>query len=273
MKNIIILVILTVTILSACNMPGAAVQLTEISTEQPIAVVSGIPVSFQNISFVIPEGMASGAASELIPAADETNSSPWGIAPEHTVFTLNDFSGHLEVYKAEIHIYPAQEYASVNSWANKSLTHLQAILASPAITLTNDNLPTVPFNGAAAQLYAAQAKLLDFNGGKGVRMISHYGQFPGHVTMDGSYYHYEGLTSDGKYMIAVMLPIILPLQSTANNPDADGVPYPSNISDTAGLAAYYQGITDKLNSFNPDSFQPSLTQFDALIQSITINSK
>jgi len=119
----------------------------------------------------------------------------------------------------------------------------------------------------------AQAKLLDFNGGKGVRMISHYGQFPGHVTMDGSYYHYEGLTSDGKYMIAVMLPIILPLQSTANNPDADGVPYPSNISDTAGLAAYYQGITDKLNSFNPDSFQPSLTQFDALIQSITINSK
>ena len=85
--------------------------------------------------------------------------------------------------------------------------------------------------------------------------------------------HYEGLTADGKYMVAVLLPVSLPLQSTADNPSADGIIFPSNPTDSAAMISYYQSITDKLNAANPDSFQPSLTQLDALIQSITVNSQ
>ena len=74
-------------------------------------------------------------------------------------------------------------------------------------------------------------------------------------------------------MVAVLLPLSIPLQSTAENPDADGIPYPSDISDRAGISAYYQGVTDKLNAASSESFQPSLSQLDALIQSITINGE
>jgi hypothetical protein len=151
---------------------------------------------------------------------------------------------------------------------------LQALLASPATPLTNDNLSTVPFNGAAAQQYAAKAQFIPFNGGNGVSMISQYAQFPGPILRDNSFYHYEGLTSDGKYFVAVLFPVTLPLQSTSENPNADGLPnpYPSDITDTAALTAYYQGITDHLTAASADSFQPSLTLLDALIQSITVSA-
>lgn len=238
------------------------------ATSQPSP--SGIPVSFQNVSFVIPEGLASGATSELVPAADESSGGPWGVAPEYIEFVLVDYSPRDDFRPPVIRIYPAQEYAAVNSWAQSSIAKLQAILASPSIPLTNDNLSTIPFNGAAAQQYAAQAKLIAFNNGNGVGMTSQYAQFPGPILKDGSYYHYEGLTSDGKYMVAIMLPVTLPLQATADNPSADGIIHPNDISDVNALNAYFQGVTDLLNAASPDSFQPNLTQIEALIQSIHI---
>ena len=181
-----------------------------------------------------------------------------------------DYSPRDDFKPPVIRIYPAQEYAAANSWAQGSLAKLQAILASPSMPMTNDNLPTIPFNGAAAQQYAAQAKIVSFANGSGVRMTSQYAQFPGPILKDGSYYHYEGLTNDGKYMVAIMVPVTLPIQATAENPSADGVIYPSDISDTTALDAYFQGVTDLLNAASPDSFQPNLNLLDALIQSIQI---
>jgi len=238
------------------------------STNQPEA--TGISVSFQNISFTIPEGLASGASSEIVPAQDESTGGPWGVSPEYIQFVLMDYSPKDEILPPVIRIYPAQEYAASNSWAQSSLAKLQAILASPSMPLTNENLSTIPFNGAAAQQYAAQAKLIAFKNGNGVSMISQYAQFPGPILKDNSYYHYEGLTSDGKYMVAIMLPVTLPLQASAENPSADGVIYPSDISDVNALDAYFQGITNLLNTANPDSFQPNLTLLNALVQSIQI---
>lgn len=237
-------------------------------TSEPVA--NGIPVSFQNVSLVIPNGLASGASNELIPATDESDGGPWGVSPEHIEFVLIDYSPKDEFFPPVIRIYPAQEYAASNPWAQSSLAKLQAILASPSTPLTNENLSTIPFNGAAAQQYAAQAKLIEFKNGNGVSMISQYAQFPGPILKDNSFYHYEGLTSDGKYMVAIMLPVTLPLQASAENPSADGVIYPSDISDTNALNEYFQGVTNLLNAASPDSFQPNLILLDTLIQSIQI---
>jgi hypothetical protein len=236
------------------------------ATSQP----SGIPVTFQNVSFVIPEGLASAATTEVVPAADESTGGPWGISPEYIEFVLENYSPRDDFFPPVIRIYPAQEYAAVNPWAQSSIAKLQALLASPSMPLTNENLSTIPFNGAAAQQYAAQAKLIAFKNGNGVGMTSQYAQFPGPILRDGSFYHYEGLTSNGKYMIAMMLPVTLPLQANGENPSADGIIYPSDIGDVNALNAYFQGVTDLLNAASPDSFQPNLTQIEALIQSIQI---
>jgi len=249
---------------------AATLQAVTQAASQDPAQTQGIQVSYQNVSFVIPDGLASGASSELIPAADESTGGPWGVSPEYIEFVLMDYSPKDDFFPPVIRIYPAQEYATANSWAQSSLAKLQAILASPSMPLTNENLSTIPFNGAAAQQYAAQARLIPFTNGNGVGMTSQYAQFPGPILKDGSYYHYEGLTSDGKYMVAIMLPVTLPIQANPENPSADGIIYPSDISDVNALNTYFQGVTDMLNSASPDSFQPNLNLIEALIRSIQI---
>jgi len=275
--TIILIASLACAIGSTPAQPGLATVVAETlqavtqNANNPSAP-SGVSASFKNISFVIPDGLATGASSEDIPAQDESEGGPWGVAPEHVEFTLTGYLTTDDYFKPVVHVYPAQDYASANSWAASSLSRLQAVLSSPSIALTNDVLPTIPFNGAAAQLYAGQPKLLSFNGGNGVRMISFYAQFPAPITATGNFYHYEGLTSDGKYFVAVLFPILVPLQATTDNPSADGVTYPSDLSDNNAVNQYYQSITDKLGAASPDAFQPSLTLLDALIQSITVTA-
>lgn len=285
MKKFTIAILVILLTLVACNSSNTTPKVEQPNVETVVAATlqavtenaptpqpSGIPVSFQNVSFVIPQGLANGATGELIPAVTEEDGGPWGVAPEYISFTLTGYTGRDDSYfKATVNVYPMAEYATVNSWAESSITRLQALLASPSGPLTNETLPTIPSNGAAAQQYAAQAKLIGFNGGNGVRLISQYSQFPGPILKDNSLFHYEGITSDGKYLVAVLFPVHLPLQTTAENPSADGIQFPSDPMDSVAITAYYQGMTDLLNAASGDSFQPSLALLDELIQSITID--
>jgi hypothetical protein len=52
---------------------------------------------------------------------------------------------------------------------------------------------------------------------------------------------------------------------------ADGIPFPGyNYSDPSYYDNYFKAVTDKMNVTSNDTFQPSLNQLDALIQSISI---
>jgi len=256
------------------SMPTNPLPSAEPPTRIPPTAPAGTPLTYQNVSFVIPAGLASGADGEVVPEATEANSDPWSVGPAYIRFTLKGYSISInDSLKPEVRIYPAQELAAANSWADGSLKRLQAVLASPAAALSNDNLPTVPYLGAAAQQYAAQAKLVPFKNGNGVRMLSQYAQFPGPIIKNNSFYHYEGLTQDGKYFVSVLLPVVLPLKSSADNTSADGVPYPSDLSNTVALDAYFKGMTSLLDSANPDTFQPVIPLMDALVQSINVTAK
>ena len=264
----------TLQALAAANTPAPSVEFLASPTSLPATAPSipptaqsGSPVSFQNVSFVIPAGLADNANSETVPEMNETNSDPWSIAPEHTLIKLTGYPITREGFGPLIHIYPADQYFSVNPGAENSLSRLRAILASPTAPLTNDKLSRIPFFNAA-QLYAAQASRLTFKSGEGLRMISESAQYPAPITSDLSYYHFEGLTFDGKYFIVAIFPVIVPLQATQENPGADGITFPADMGDNTGFETYYLAITERLNSASPESFQPSLTNLDALIQSI-----
>lgn len=237
---------------------------------------NGIPITISNVSFVIPKGLASGAAGQQVQAIDETSGAPWDVAPTHLEITLNGYDNTLGTFGTiKIWVYPAQEYAAVYNGASNSLQRLNAILANPPAPITKDNLPQVPsFN--AAQVFASNVQVINFQNGKGVRMVTQYDQAIMPIANDATFYHFEGLTSDGKYYIVAVLPIgSLVLQSSENSNTtvpAGGVPFP----DTANMNqqtfnTYIQSVTDKLNAqVAADGFAPSIAQLDALIQSITI---
>jgi hypothetical protein len=252
---------------------AALTQASSVGTTETLPVPpSGTAVSLRNVSFMIPLGLATDANSEVVAAViDDGNAPPWDVAPEHLRFTLNAYpAGNSVGLNATIMVFPAQEYAESNPGAGLSMPQLQAVLADPSMPLNVETIPGVPYFNAG-QVLTAQAAIVNFQNGSGIRSLSHYTQGISPIIRDGQVFQYHGLTADGRYYVIAVLPVLSPLQSTGDNPSADGVPFPDfATADPSELEAYYQAMTGKLNGSPADSFQPPLGQLDTLIQSLSI---
>jgi hypothetical protein len=240
----------------------------------PPTTATGVPVSFGAVSFVIPNGLASGAACETVPAVNDQSGAPWDVAPAYTRCTLQAYPLQGKFWQPQLMVYPAQDYASASESAAASIQKLQAILASPSPALTNDALPNLPFANAGA-VFAAQPLVLTFQDGKGVRVLTEYAQYVAPANNHDLFYHFEGLTTDGKAYIVITLPVNAPFLAAESDPSAsipaDGIPFPgTNVTDSAQYDAYYQTVVNRLSMTPPETFQPSLTALDALIRSLEV---
>ncbi|MGA7193333.1 MAG: hypothetical protein WBW94_06845 [Anaerolineales bacterium] len=270
------------TSLSASTAPVIASSTATLPAPTQTPDPDAKTVTFNNISFVIPSPLAQNATSKIISAVTTDKSKPWLIAPQYIQITLSGYVTPKGSYLSpQIFIYPAQDYANVNSGANTSLQRLKTILADPSTPLTNDSLPWLP-DTLGEQSIAAQAKIIPFKNGNGVRALTQYDIFldpvitaPGDPIINRLlFYHFEGLSSDGSTYIIAVLPLQSPI--LANDPDpnapvpAAGIPYPGLGTDTAHFD-YFKSVTDQLEAQSEDSFDPSLNLLDALIASIEIS--
>ena len=79
-------------------------------------------------------------------------------------------------------------------------------------------------------------------------------------------YTYQGLTSDGKYYVAAVLPV--------NHP---GLPADGSVTGdeppefTSDFQTYLENVAGTLNPQSADTFTPDLTQLDAMMSSLEIN--
>ena len=254
------------TIVAATIQALTAAPSPSVSTPNP----TGISVAYENVSFVIPNGLASAANPEKMTAVDTNSGAPWEIAPTHLRFTLTGYPLQGKFFEPQIFIYPADAYAQVNSTAGEQIERLKkAAAGSP---LLKETLPNVPsFN--AAHLMAARIQLLNFQNGSGVRELTQYDQYPAPINNHELFYHFEGLTSDNQYYIIAVLPVTAPMLAEDEKPEspvpAGGVPIPDGLGPNN---TYYFLVTEKLNSQAPDAFTPSITLLDALIQSILVKT-
>lgn len=240
---------------------------------------SGIPISFQNVSFTIPEGLATGAQSEIVPRFEDTEDVPyWSVAPEYVRFVLARTSTFHSNFDFEINVIPADEYIQMNDAAAERIPLLQQKLTSgdlSGITV----LP--PFN--AGLVIDAQPTKVAFQNGSGIRAIQQYHQAPVPITNDYLIYTYQGITKDGKYYVSIVAPIRAAfLIDQTYNPDPNattptpvvpegGFVFPDIIEfDNLKFEQYYRDVTDKLSQSTADQFTPSLSILDALVQSILI---
>jgi hypothetical protein len=254
--------------LQALTPPGAAVLPTQ-------TVPPGIPASFGNTSFVIPVGLATGAASETVPAVNDQGGAPWEVAPAYTRITLQAYPLQGRFWQAQIMVYPADAYSSASQGAANSILRVRAVISLPTPPLTNDVLPRLPFANAD-QIIGAQPVLLAFKNGSGVRVLAEYAQYSAPINNHDLFYHFQGLTSDLKYYIVATLPVNAGFLAAQSDPAAsippDGVPFPgTGVTDPAVYASYYQTMTSRLSATTPESFQPSLAALDALIQSLQVS--
>jgi len=259
----------------AASIPTPQVQEAEDTATQP----NGLPIPFQNVNFIIPEGLATGAQSEIVPRNEYVEGDPfWSVAPEYTRFLLTQTDSFPSNFDFEINIIPAGEYMQMSEVAAERIPLLQQKLADNDLTRVTV-LP--PFN--AGLVIDTQNARVDFPNGSGIRAVQQYHQAPVPITNDFLIYSFQGITSDGKYYVSVIAPIRVPfLVDMSYNPDPSSTT-PTPVVPEGGLifptltgfndpqvAQYNEAITNKLNQTPADQFSPPISLLDALIQSILI---
>ena len=267
----IILLTLSCGVINASDLKTSS-TLPVTATETP----SGIPFFASPIKLVIPASLASSASTETIDVVTDQTGESWDVAPAHWQITLHGYSLVSSSQVPQIFFYPAPDYAAVNPKAAESIKRLQVILANPNMQYTNDALPYIPFINAG-QVFAAQEKVISFNGGSGIRVVTQYASDVSPINNGGLFYHFEGLTSEGKYYIIAILPINIPFLPLDNNPSSPppsgGIPFPQNNAPGSSFENYFSQITDLINHSSADQFTPSISTLDALIQSISIQTQ
>lgn len=259
------------TLILACNLanpiPPTATIAPSVVAPTNTADTRGV-VTLNNVSFTLPIGVANDAQSEMVSAVTDANAAPsWGLAPAHVQFKLTGYQLQGTFLEPQILVYPAGEYAQLNPAAAEQIQMLKTLLAGAA--LSKDAVPIVPaFN--AGPIFAAHMQLLDFQGGRGVRMITQYAQYLATVNNHELFYHFQGLTNDGKYYIIAVLPVSSSILAEDDKLDALVPPGGVAVPSTGPDAAYYEAVTKALDAMYPDSFNPSLFQLDTLIKSTTV---
>ena len=245
------------------------------ATETPVPTmpVSGTTISVNNISFVIPTGIGSGAQAETIEAVLPSNDMPWWeIGPAYNQYLIQGYPLADTFHKPMIFVYPVEEYVQMVEDVGTLVNKLKTITNSPGLPMP-ENLPFLPaFN--AGQVFHSNEEVLSFQNGTGVRFLTQYAQAPYPVNNNSLFYTFQGLTSDGAYYVSAILPINAAFLSADGNPETplpvDGVPFDWNNFEN--VPQHFDLVKQKLNATDPKAITPSLTNLDALIQSISISS-
>jgi hypothetical protein len=136
---------------------------------------------------------------------------------------------------------------------------LQALLQNHQV---GESMPYLPLYNAR-QMIHPQVKYLDGQNGEGVRFVTWYSQGMVPINNHDLHYTYQGLTSDGQYYVAAVLPVNLPELPADGN--ATGT-LPSDLPN--GYLKYVAETADMLDQQPAGAFTPDLTKLDAMIQSI-----
>ena len=270
-RNARIVVLLVLMILvSACdaapeNLTPAETLPVLVETAANPAAAETVPASGDEHSTprvtVDVTPVAQKSTSLLVAAVPPSPEAPWWKAmPEHTLLTLQGYPVSDHLLTPQIFVFPV-EGLDVNVVAGKVAEGLQALLQDHQMGQSLPYLP--PYN--AAQVLHAQVKYLDFATGQGVRFLTQYDQGLVPVNNRQLLYTFQGLTSDGKYYLAAVLPVNLA-----------GLPAAENVTDSLpvdffdNFPHYLEDTVEMLDQQAASAYTPDLSQLDAMIQSIEI---
>jgi len=253
--------------------PQPSVSPTQIPPTEPTSS-TGTEVTFEVLTLVIPPGVATGASSSEVPRLDSEEAAWWQKTPGHLQVMLGDYyvlQG--KFHQPQIYVYPAQAYAELVPPAFESIRRLNNIMHDPTAPISIEQLPAMPFFNAQ-QVFASNIQTISFQNGAGVRFLTEYAQYAAPVNNNELFYHFQGVTRDGAYYIIAILPITVPLLAENSDEAAalppGGIAYPDRSDLNADWQGYYTAVTDLLNVTAPDTFTPTITQLDLLIQSMQI---
>ena len=234
--------------IEAVTPPTAAVE--------PTSVEGSLPSASLDVS-----GVAQGVASQVVAAVPPGPDTPWWeIMPEYTLLTLEGYPVAEHLMQPQVFVYPVEELG-VSAAAREAAESLQALLQDRQL---GDSLPYLPLYNQV-QMMHAQPQYLGFKNGDGVRYLTEYAQGIVPINNRELLYTYQGLTADGKYYLAVVLPVNLP--GLPANPDITG-DLPADFMND--YSQYKADTVAMLDQQPANAFTPDLSRLDMMVQSIEI---
>lgn len=244
-------------------------------TPTPVPTPGDTRYDLDGISFVVPACMALRPVVETIPAAIlDPNGGPMMYYPAHRQVTYGSYPLHGKFFEPLLRVFPVAEFEPMSDMSADRIARMREVLKDQTIEPKN-TIPLLPgYN--AAQVFHAQVKFIDFRSGKGVRWLTELAQYSAPVNNRDLFYSYQGMTSDGKYWISVMLPVNTAyLQETWDSIEVPvgGLMQPSatDFNREDKLKTYYALMLLMLNNTPDDAYTPALNCLDGLVSSISIS--
>jgi hypothetical protein len=250
--------------------PGTLLTAPATTVVVVVPPVNTVPPAAGGVSLVIPPGWAASAQTELVPSSNSLDLPAWEVHPAYTHVTIQGYPLQGKLFEPGIFIYPAAEFGQLSTGAAQSINDLKGILAAQGPL--PEHLPFLPPLNAAQVFYSNVARL-PFQNGTGIRYLTQFDQAPLPVNNNELLYTFQGLTQDGRYYVAAILPVNAAFLSADTRLDTPlptgGVPFDWNNFEA--MPAYLEAVKQKLESTDPSQFTPSLAELDAMISSLTVN--
>ena len=242
--------------------PASTVQV-EAPTATAVPEATALPTEDGLLHFSIDTGsLAAGYQTETVAAVSADSGAPIReVLPEHYRVTLQDYVIGSHAYQPQIFIYPVAELVMTNESAAAVTATLQTLLQSPQEVTPMPFLPLVN----QVQVIHANVQYLDFQSGQGLRYLAEFGQGISPLNSYELIYTYQGLTSDGKYLVAALLPVNHP-----SLPAERGISGNEPLEFTSDFAGYKANLANTLNIASANTFTPDLTLLDAMMSSLRI---
>ncbi len=224
---------------------------------------------FQSLTAEIDPSLAASTTLENLTAAAETPGGPyWLILPQRVEISLNGYPVEKTQFQPQITVYPVDEFKSINQTAGNVIDSLKALLelkpgeqnleqASMALP-PGQSLPFLPLEDAQ-QLFHAHFSYIAFKNGGAVCYLTQFDQYYALINNHELIYTCQGLTSDGRFYVAAVLPVNLAF-----------LPADDPMATQVDPGTYTMGVVQQINSAGPASFTPHLDKLDAMLASMTI---
>jgi hypothetical protein len=235
----------------------------DVSDENP----TGHEATYEGVQFIYDPAVAAGAIGDTVAAEAMMGDE---VIPEHIMVSFNGYTLPGTFHEPRLVIYPVDAFTAESHRAADRIASLRSILESgqlpaPGGGFSGADLPFLPlFN--AAQIMHTQIAFLDFQNGRGVRFLTEYAQYFAPINNTDLFYTFQGLTHDGQFYVAAVLPITHPSLPD----DASQIPgaNPEAFADT--YEEYADDIAQQLAGYEASEFTPDLTLLDHMIASLEI---
>lgn len=216
-------------------------------------------------------GVANKARAEIVPRKLNARSwIDWDGWPQHVRVLFDDdpFEKTFDPRTRQLLILPLAPYRALFRGAEGALFEeaiqtLSATLAVRPAQLERD--PALLPASDLSQAVRTPPHYLNFDGGSGMRFITHLTQEIGLLTATSFVYTFQGLTHDGRYYIAAYFPVT----TTALPATTEAISSEQRDEFKRNYLAYAARIAQLLAD-EPERFTPALAALDAMIESLRI---